>query len=318
MLALGAGAIVAPLAAHAQPTGRMRQVGWMRASIANEKWDTAFKNQLQERGWTEGQNIIIERRFGESDPQRIRDFIAEMVARKADLIIAGGTPVSQVAKTMTLETPVVFMMVSDPVASGLVASLARPGGNMTGISNNLPESAGKLLELLKSTHPAATRFAVMRDPGNHGKVLEVKEIQAAARKLRVTVQVIDAAPSNVEPAFAAISRAHPAALIVLLDGASLNNMQRIVAFAAKARLPAIYQIAEFVEDGGLMSYGLNVSALYRRVADYVDRVLRGAKPADLPVELPDKPELVFNMKTAKALGIKIPDTVLLRADRVIE
>ena len=210
-------------------------------------------------------------------------------------------------------------MVSDPVASGLVASLARPGGNATGWSNILPETSGKLLELLREAVPRVSRIAVLGDPTNPGKVLEFKVLRDQVQTLGVTLQTVEVpTPAALDAALSAIGRTHPEALITLVDAVTFTQRQRIVEFAAKHRVPAIYQVREFTDAGGLMSYGLNFLGMYRRTAIYVDRILKGTKPADLSVERPTLFELVINLKTAKALGLTIPQSLLGRADQVIE
>jgi len=210
-------------------------------------------------------------------------------------------------------------MVSDPVASGLVTSLARPGGNATGWANILPETSGKLLELLREVVPRASRIAVLGDPTNPGKVLEFKALRDQAQALGLTLQTVEVpTPAALDAAFSAIGRTLPDALITLVDAVTFTHRQRIVEFAAKHRVPAIYQVREFIDAGGLMSYGLNVASMFRRTAIYVDRVLKGAKPANLPVEQPTLFELVINLRTAKALGLTIPPSVLGRADDVIQ
>jgi len=274
---------------------------------------------LRQFGWIEGQTISVEQRWtvGSSEPLPV---LAERLARlKLDLIITAGTPVSQVMQRTTRDVPIVFLMVSDPVASGIVKSLARPGGNVTGFSNFLPATVGKLLELIKTAVPAASHIAFLYDPTNEGKLLELRELQASARVLGVAIEPREQRTSDdIESAFTAMANARPHALIIPSDGVTLGGLRRIVELAAAIHVPAIYQTREFVEAGGLMSYGLNVCQHYRRAAFYVDKILKGAKPVDLPVEQPTTFELLINVKTAKALGLEILPTLLALADEVIE
>ncbi len=321
MLTQALGLLGAPLVAESQQAGRVYRIGYLSGSSpATLKHHVAgFRDGLRDLGWVEGQNILIEYRWAEGKAERLPDLAAELVRLKVDLIVAASTPGAQAAKHATREIPIVFAMVSDPVASGLVASLARPGGNVTGWSNMLPEMSGKLLELLKETLPGASRIAILWSPANPGKTLEFKEMRVAARVLGVTLQSLEVpAPKDLEAAFSAMTRGRPDALITFVDSVTLPHRQRIVEFAAKSRLPAIYQVREYVDAGGLMSYGLSVERQMRRAAFYVDRILRGTKPADLPVEQPTKFELVINLKTAKTLGLTIPQSVLIRADEVIQ
>jgi len=235
------------------------------------------------------------------------------------VIVVTSTPGAQAAKAATTSVPVVFSSVSDPVASGVVASLARPGGNLTGWSNLLPETSQKLFELLREIDPKVSRLAVLFDPSNHGKIVEVRVLQDIARSARVSLQLVEARNARgLKAAFASLATERPDGLVVLMDNLTFRHRKEIVAFAAKMRLPAIYQVKEFADAGGLLSYGLNMPEQFRRSAFYVDKILRGARPSDLPVEQPTKFELVVNMKTAKALGIPIPQSILLRADRVIQ
>jgi len=321
VLTFGLGILVSPHVADPQQPAKVVRIGYLSGSSpATFKHHVAgFRDGLRDLGWIEGQNLIIEYRWAEGSTERLPALAAELVRLKVDLIVASSTPGAQAAKHATREIPIVFAMVSDPVASGLVASLAHPGGNVTGWSNILPEMSGKLLELLKEAMPGASRIAVLYDPANPGKALELKELRAAARVLGVTLQSLEVpSPKELEAAFSAMTRRRPDALITFVDAVTLPHRQRIVEFAAKSRLPAIYQVREFVEAGGLMSYGLSVERQMRRAAYFVDKLLRGAKPADLPVEQPTKFELVINLKTAKALGLTIPQSILIRADEVIQ
>ena len=278
-----------------------------------------FRDELRKLGWIEGQDIVVEYRYAMGELQRHPALVAELLRLDVDLIVTTSTPGALAAKSATSETPIVFSMVSDPVASGIVASLARPGGNLTGWSNMLPETSRKLLELLKEVIPKASRFAVLFDPGNAGKLLEIKVLQADARSAGLTLQSLEVRNlGDIKAAFEAMTHERPDGLVILQDTVTAGNRKAIVELAAIAHLPAIYQVSEFVDLGGLMSYGLNLVRQYRRTAAYVDKILRGAKPGDLPVEQPTVFELVINLKAAKALGLAIPQSILLRADRMIE
>lgn len=279
----------------------------------------SFRDEMRNLGWIDGRNITIEYRYAKGDMGKLPVLIAEALRHKPDVIVVTSTPGAQAAKAATTSVPVVFSSVSDPVASGVVASLARPGGNLTGWSNLLPETSQKLLELLREIDPNVSRLAVLFDPSNHGKVLEVRVLQDLARSAQVSLQLVEAKNARgLKAAFASLATERPLGLVVLMDNLTFRHRKEIVEFAAKMRLPAIYQVKEFADAGGLLSYGLNMPEQFRRSAFYVDKILRGARPSDLPVEQPTKFELVVNMKTAKALGLSIPRSILLRADRVIE
>lgn len=243
----------------------------------------------------------------------------ELIRPTPDLIFAAGTPAAQELQRATRDIPVVFAMVSDPVASGIVKSLPRPEANVTGVSNFLPATTGKLLEFAKAVVPKASRVAFLYDPANAGKLLELQELRASGPVQGVTIEPHELRTSaDIERAFVAMTKAPPGALIIPTDGVTLRSRNQIVELAAKMRRPAIHQTREFVDAGGFMSYGLNVCQHFRGVASYVDKILKGAKPGDLPVEQPSTFELIINLKTAKALGLKTPQSLLLRADRVIE
>lgn len=311
---------VAPLAAKAQQAGKVWRIGLplIYGDLDNPNV-AAFRDELRKLGWVEGKNIVIEYRLAQGKQEQIPDLIAEMVRLKFDLIVTGSTPSAIAAKAATRDIPIVFSMVSDPVASGLVASLARPGGNLTGWSNMLPETSAKLLELLKEIMPNGSRVAVLFDPSNPGKILEIKVLQAAAQRLGLTLRSLQVRGlSDIKAAFSAMTKERPDGLVVLQDAVTGSHREAIAQSVAGIRLPAIYQVSEFVDAGGLMSYGMNMVRQYRRSAVYVDKILKGAKPAELPVEQPTMFELVVNLKAAKTIGLKIPQSVMLRADRVIE
>jgi putative ABC transport system substrate-binding protein len=321
VVALAVDLLVLSFAADAQQPAKVYRIGYIAGSspAVGAPVLASIRDGLRDLGWVEGQNIIIESRWAEGSAERYPALAAELVQRKVDLIVVGSTPGALAAKAATREIPIVFQMVSDPVASGLVASLAHPGGNLTGWSNILPQTSGKLLQLLTEAIPGVSRLVILWSPANPGKALEYREMQAAARSLGVTLQSVEVpAPTDLDTAFSAMRRGRPEALIVLADQVTQSHPHRIVEFAAQSRLPTIYQVRQFVDAGGLMSYGFDYLPQYRRTGIYVDKILKGAKPADLPVEQPTKFELVVNLKTAKALGITIPASVLMRADEVIE
>lgn len=278
-----------------------------------------FKTALAKLGWVEGQNVTFEHRWAEGKADRYSALAADLAAMDLDLIAVNSTPASQAVKKATAgkKMPVIFMSVSDPVQSGLVASIRHPGGNMTGVSNFFPATAGKLLEIIKTITPSLTRVVVIRDPANPGKTLDTEEIKSAGRT--ASVEVIDGAVRNAEDIKRVfVESSTPGAWIVLVDGVTLSNQRLILDLIGQSHLPAIYQVREFVDAGGLASYGLNFCQHFARGAAYVDKILRGENPADLPVELPTTFELVINLKTAKGLNLAIPPVVLARADEVIE
>ncbi len=280
---------------------------------------TAFMQGLQELGHIEGQNIAVERRFMEGKAERLPELAAELVRLNVSVIVAGGQPPPVAAKRATATIPIVMTNFSDPVGLGLVRSLSRPGGNVTGLSLLTVELVGKQLQLLKEAVPKASRVAFLTNPGNPGARLQRRGAETAARSLGLQLQVLEARrPDELAGAFAAMTRERAEA--VLLPGDSLFYYYRmqIVDLATKSRLPSLFPPEEFAEAGGFMAYGANIADLYRRAATYVDRILKGANPADLPVEQPVKYNLVINLKTAKALGLTVPPSVVARAERVIE
>jgi putative ABC transport system substrate-binding protein len=282
----------------------------------------AFRQGLRDLGYVEGRNVVIEYREAEGKYDRLPALAAELVALKVDVILAGGTPATLAAKPATRTLPIVFAAVADPVTSGLVTSLARPGGNVTGLSVLAPELVGKCLELLKQAVPGVSRVAVLWHPGALGERTEkdmLKGADVAARALGVRLQFLGTrGPDEFDRAFSDMTRARAGALTVLGSAMFLTERGRLVDLAAKHRLPAVYPWREGADAGGLMAYRPNVADLFRRAATYVDKILKGAKPGDLPVEQPTKFELVINLKTAKALGLTIPPSVLGRADEVIQ
>lgn len=272
---------------------------------------------MRELGWVDGKDVVFEVRAGGSDPVRIAALVEDLVAMKVDVLVTSSTPAALAAKAATRTIPIVFTMVSDPVESGLVASLARPGGNLTGWSNILPETSSTLLGLLVELVPALKRVAVLYDADNAGKRIDLREIQRAAHGM--TVLALGMRSQNeIAPAFAALAREGAQAAIVLQDAVTFPNRKDVVQLAVRHRIPAAYQLRDYVTAGGLLSYGLDLDGQNQRTAAYLDRILKGARPADLPVEQPTHFELVLNVNAARTIGITFPQSVLLRADRVIE
>ena len=310
--------MLAPLAAPAQqPPGKAARIGFL--GDVPSFLDEAFRQGLHELGYVEGQNIAIEHRAAEWKYERLPGLAAELVRLNVDVIVAASPPATEAAKQATRTIPIVFTVSGDPVAEGFVASLARPGGNLTGLATISPELVGKQLEMLKAVAPKVSRVAVLQNPDQPSHARSVRQAEDPARALGVQLQVLKArTPSEIEAAFAAMRSQRAGGVLVLRDAVFRAQRAQIVALAAKTRLPAVYGLREEAEAGGLMAYGASVPQMFRRAATYVDKILKGAKPADLPVEQPTKFELVINLKTAKALGLKIPQTILLPADQVIE
>ena len=319
--ALTGSLLAAPLAAGAQQVGKVSRIGYLSAGsdTANPRVREAFRQGLRELGWVEGQNIIIEYRWAEGRFDRLPDLAAELVRLKVDVLVAAPTPAALAAKNATGTIPIVGMSLTDPIGLGLVASLARPGGNVTGVSYSVgAEIFGKDLELLKEVVPRVRRVAVLSNPASPARPLTISNVKDAARSLGLQLQLLEArGPRDFDGAFAAMAKERVGALLVVTDPAFIPHRARLVDLAVKNRLPSIFTQREDAEAGGLMSYGPRLSDLHRRGATYVDKILKGAKPADLPVEQPTKFELVINLKTAKALGLTIPQSLLGRADEVI-
>jgi putative ABC transport system substrate-binding protein len=320
----GAVLLAVPLAAEAQQAAKVPRIGFLSLNLApNSHLHEAFRQGLRDLGYIQGRNIVIEIRDAEGKYERLPALAAELVALKVDVIVTGGgTPPALAAKQATKTIPIVFASAPDPVTDGLVASLARPGGNVTGLSNINPELVGKCLEQLKQAVPGVSRVAVLWQPGFMDERTDREMLKAedvAARALGVRLQVVEArGPADLDRAFSDMTKARAGALTVLPSAMLFTERRRLVDLATKTRLPAVYPQKEFVEAGGLMAYGPSLADLFRRAATYVDKILRGAKPADLPVEQPTKFELIINLKTAKALGLTIPPSLLQRADQVIE
>ncbi len=322
IVTLAVGILLVPLSADAQPAGQVTRIGFLAAGSVSPYAHLveAFRQGLRDLGYAEGQNIAIEFRWAEGRYDRLADFAAELVRLKVEVIVAaGGTPAVLAAKNATRTIPIVFPTVNDPVAVGFVVSLARPGGNITGLTLWAGlETLGKQLELLKETVPQASRVALLWNPANPSHTFLRKETELAGRSLGAQLQIHEVRdPNQIERAFSAMIRERADALIVLADAMFQSQTTQIADLALKNRLPTMFWSKGNVEAGGLMAYGASFPDLYRRAAHYVGKILKGAKPADLPVEQPTKFELVINLKTAKALGLTIPQSVLIRADEVI-
>jgi len=311
---LGLGLLAAPLAAEAQQAGKVWRIGmlWFGSSLEDPptrvRFD-AFQQGLREQGYMEGRNVAFELRYARGKYELFSDLAAELVRLKVDIIVTpGNTPATLAAKRATSTIPIVFMAAGDPVALGFVASLARPGGNITGVSSRVgPEIVGKQLELLKEAVPKLSRVAVLSNPTGPDTRVYIREAEVAARSLKVQLHFVEArGPAEFEGAFAAMIKERASAILVLADAIFLFNGRQLADLAAKNRLPAMYGLREQVEAGGLMAYAPNVAEMSRRASTYAGKILQGAKPADLPVEQPTKFELVINLKTAKALRLTIP------------
>jgi ABC-type uncharacterized transport system substrate-binding protein len=301
--------------AEAQKPAKISRIGVLRPGALPDAELEAFRQGLRELGYIEGKNIIIEPRFAEGRVDRLRDLVAELIQLKVDIIVTPGAPQTRAAKEATSTIPIVMTSVGNPVGAGFVASLARPGGNVTGLTTITADLRGKRLELLKEAVPKLFRVAVLWNPdAPAGR----KETEIAAPLLGLKLQLLEVrGPEELDGAFRAAARERSQALVVLRNTVTFNERTRIADLAITSRLPAMYDEREFVEAGGLMSYGTNIADLNRRAAVFVDKILKGAKPADLPVEQPTKFELVINLKAAKQIGLKIPPNVLARADKVI-
>ena len=319
---VGGSIIAAPLAAEAQQAVESPRVGYLGPASASSDalLREAFRQGLRERGWIEGQNVVIEARWAEGRLDRLPDLAAELVRLKVDVIFAPATTSTAAAQNATRTIPIVMAMVGDPVGRGTIASLARPGGNVTGLSLNVGvETVGKQLELLKEIVPKISRVAVLGNPDEPQYGSVVREVKLVGRALGVQLQVLKArGPNEFDGAFAAMVRQRAEALWVLSGAVYFLHRRQLADLAVKSRLPTTYGYREYVDAGGLLAYGPNIREFFRRAATYVDKILKGAKPGDLPVEQPTKFELVINLKTARALGLTIPQTLLLRADQIIE
>ena len=306
--------LAAPLAAEAQQAGKMFRIGGLGFGSPE-----LLRQSLREVGYVEGLNLAIEWRDAEGKTERFDALAAELVRLKVDVIVAANPAATFAAKRSTASIPIVMVNTPDPVQLGLVVSLGRPGGNVTGTTTLSADLSVKQLELLKEAVPRAVRIAVLWNPTNPWHPLALKGVEAAARSLAVQLQIVEVrGPEELDNAFATMTRERAGAVLVLADPMTFFHRARLADLAAKRRLPAMYGVRGYVDAGGLMSYWANQTDLYRRVASYVDRILKGAKPGDLPIEQPTRFELVINLKTARALGLTIPPSLLLRADHLVE
>jgi putative ABC transport system substrate-binding protein len=313
----------APLAAWAQQAEKVYRVGYLTVPSRESAQDgaNAFRDGLRDLGWVEGQNVVVEYRFADANLDRLPGLAAELVRLRVDVIVAGATPAVIAAKNTTRTVPIVMFLASNPVGAGLVVSLARPGGNITGLSSTAgPEIYGKQLQLLRDAFPRISRVAILVNRGiGSFNALGLRETEIAAKALGLQRQIVEVEdPRDFEKAFAAIKRGRSDAILVPADPLFFQHRVRLADLAARSRLPAMWGLRGHAEAGGLLAYSPNTSDLARRAATYVDKILRGAKPAELAVEQPTRFELVINMRTAKALGVTIPSPLLLRADQVIE
>ncbi len=311
------GVIVAPLATEGQLAGKLYRIGALSGTSETPVWEGLWQG-LRELGWIEGQNLVVERRFAEGRFDRLPDLAAELVRLKVDVIVAGTNRAAFPAKHATSTIPIVGVAVHDAVGTGLVASLARPGGNITGVESMAPELDAKRLELLREISPKISSVAILYNPGDPAMQLHRRYTEAAAKTLSITVRTLEVRePQDFDGVFALLAKERPDALLVFTDPFIFRHRKPIVEFTFKNRLPAVYEFKEFVDLGGLTAYGPSLKGMGHRAATLVDKILKGAKPGDLPVEQPTKFDLVINLGTAKALGLTIPPSVLARADEVI-
>jgi len=316
---LASGLLAAPLAVEAQSARTVPRIGVIGEQTSTDPFLAAFRQGLRELGYTEGQNILIEYRYAHGVIARFPKLVAELIGLRVDLLVVGGTAAAQSAKAVTTTVPIVFVLPGDPVGSGLVASLARPGGNATGTSSVLTELTRKHLELLQAVVPRLSRVAVLYNPGGAGGRLALNEAREAGRAMTVELEVLEVRrPNELASALSALRARRTGALLAISDPVFGDVLAQLARLAIQDRLPAIYVTRGFAEAGGLIAYGPSFPDNYRRAASYVDKIIKGAKPADLPVEQPTKFDLVINLKTAKALGVTIPPSLLERADQVIE
>jgi putative ABC transport system substrate-binding protein len=304
---------------QARATYRIGYLGTFRPTPKTQPVADAFVQGLRERGWIEGENVVVERRFPEGNSDRLARFAAELVQMKPHVIVAPGTLQVRAVRELTSTIPIVTVLIGDPVGAGFAASLARPAGNVTGMSSQASELTGKSLDLLRAVVPAAARIAVMWNPSNPSHQVPIREVQAAVGSHALSLLSLEVRTGeDLEPAFTAITRERASAVQVFDDPVTATHRQKIVEFANRHRLPAIYLWRYYIEAGGLMAYGPNLPDLFRRAGGYVDKILRGARPGDLPIEQPTKFELIVNQRTARAIGVTIPQDILLRADEIIE
>jgi putative ABC transport system substrate-binding protein len=319
------GLLAAPLAAEAQRAGKVYRVGYIGptpvATLISDptQYFDSFRREMRQRGYVEGQDLVLELRSVEERPDRASEVVDKLVRLNPDVIVAVSAPVIEAARQVTRTIPIVMVGVGDPVAIGFVASLSRPGGNITGLSQLSPELSAKRLDLLKEVVPGVSRVAILWNPTNPSNASQLRATKLVAQALGMQLQLLEVrGPQDFKSGFQAATRGHAGALITLDDLLIYTRRTQIVALAAKSRLPAIYGWSKVAEAGGLMSYGPDFRDMYRQAAIFVDKILKGAKPGDLPIEQPAKLELVINLKTAKALGLTIPPSLLQRADQVLE
>jgi len=314
--------LTVPLTAGTQQPAKVPRIGVLQAGTqaGSQHIFEAFREAMSEHGYAEGRNVVYERRLGEARPERMSEFAAELVRMKVDVIVTASDVGIAAVKQQTRAIPIVMAASTDPVGTGFVASLARPGGNVTGLSVMSPELGGKRLELLKQVVPGLSRVAIIWNPEVRGAVLDYKEAEAAARALRLELQSVEVSRADDFPrAFATLTEARAQALMLPpINPLAFANRDTIVSLALKNRMPSMYGVREFADRGGLMAYGPSLADLWRRAASYVDKILKGAKPGELPVQQPTKFELVINLKTAKALGVTVPQSLIQRADYVIQ
>ena len=312
--------LIPALAAAQEPQGRAR-IGVLSSSSPEREqgYLAAFQQSLGDLGYSEGKNLLIDRRYASGKFDTLPELAAELVRLKVDVLVVTGTPAAQAAKNATRRIPIVTVTAGDPVGTGLVTSLARPGGNVTGLTDLAPGLVTKRLELIKEVMPSATRVAVLVNPDNATNLPQLQLTRATASALGVSILSVEARRlEDIDRAFVTVRAKEAMALLLIADGLVGSNRKKIIDLAAKGRLPAIYWRREFVEDGGLISYGASIVGLYRRAATYVDKILKGARPSDLPVEQPTTFELAINLATAKALGLTMPQSIVLRADEVFQ
>jgi len=323
LVAFSLGALTGALPALAQQKGKIRRIGFFYLGSRQSALETGryqlFLQAMRDLGYVEGKHFVIEARYADGKTERLPDLAAELVRSKVDVIVATGTPLYQALHKATKTIPIVITTSPDPVRDGFAASLARPGGNFTGLSSNNAEAIPKHVELLMTAVPRLSRIAVLRNPDNVGSFPQLKSIQAAAQKTGLQVLPVDArTPDGIERGFSTMAKERAEAVIIPGDTFFLQQVRQIAELALKHRLPSTYVTREYAEAGGFMSYGQNITENFRRAATYVDKILKGAKPGELPIEQPTIFELVINRKTARAIGLTIPQELLLRADRVIE
>ena len=323
IITLGAGTLVSPLSSLAQPSTKIWRVGYLSQRhldfVDADYVYGSFRQGLRELGYVEGKNLVIEWRSAEGKIERLPELAVELVRLKVDILATGGNPAAQAAQKATTTIPIVMISLADPVGDGLVKSLARPGGNSTGLSNMSNDLGPKLLEMLRGMAPKVTRVAVLVNPSNAANTASLKNVQAAAQRVGIKIQPVEAStPQEIANGFAAMNRQNVGALIVQREAFFQQQKNQTAELAAKQRLPSIGAYSEYVEAGGLMSYGQNIRENYRRAATYIDKIFKGANAGDIPVEQPTKFEMVINRKTANALGLKIPNSMLVQATKVIE